>query len=149
MQMFRLLLIPLLALAAACQPLTTAAHLGGLPPSPHSVANQTPLDEKAGIAVETLYTAVVKAGTLAFRTGFIQVSTNPAVKRSDFCVVVLAGHFTPTDTGSKVTALECRLRQARDLTRSAYDAGNSDSYDTAAREAIRIGKEILALLRSN
>jgi hypothetical protein len=143
------LLIPLLALAAACSPLATAAHLGGLPASPGTVANATPLDEKAGIAIETLYTAVAKAGALAFRTGLVPISTNPAVQRSDFCVVVLAGSFTPTDTGSKITALECKLRQARDLTRSAYDAGNSDSYDTAAREAVRIGKEILALLGSN
>lgn len=143
--MIRSLLIPLLALAAACSPLNTAAHLGGLPP-PVEVANKTPLDEKAGIAVETLYTAVVKAGALAFRTGLVPVSTNPAVQRNDFCVLVVAGSFTPTDLGSKITALECRLRQARDLTRAAYDASNSDSYDTAARAAIRIGKEILALL---
>lgn len=147
--MNKLFVIVLLTVAAACSPLNTAASIGGLPPSPHSAANQTPLDEKAGIAVETLYVAVVKAGTLAFRTGLVPVSTNPAVKRHDFCVVVLAGSFTPTDVGSKISAGECRLRQARDLTRAAYDAGNSDSYDTAAREAIRIGKEILALLGSN
>lgn len=146
--MKKLFLIPLLALAAACSPLDTAATVGGLPP-PGEVSNQTVLDEKAGIAVETMYTAVVKAGALAFRSGLVPVSTNPAIQRDDFCVVVVAGSFVPTDLGSKITALECRLRQARDLTRSAYDAGNGDSYDTAAREAVRIGKEILALLGSN
>lgn len=146
--MKKLFLIPLLALIAACGPLDTAAGIGGLP-NPGQLADKTKLDEKAGIAVEALYTAVVKAGTLGFKSGLVPVSTNPAVQRDDFCVVVVAHKFTPTDIGSRITALECQLRLARDLTRSAYDGGNGDSYDTAAREAVRIGKEILALLGSN
>lgn len=144
----KLFVIPLLALAAACSPLNTAAGLGGLPPA-GEVADKTKLDEKAGIAVETMYTAVVKAGSLAFRAGLIAPSTNPLVHQDGFCILVVQGSFTPTDLGSRVNTLECQLRRARDLTRSAYEAGNADSYDTAAREAVRIGKELLSLLGSN
>jgi hypothetical protein len=146
--MKKLFLIPLLALSAACHPLDLAAGIGGVPP-PAELANKTPLDEKAGIAVETMYTAVVKAGALAYRAKVIPVSTNPAIQRDDFCVLVIARKFVPTDLGSRINALECRLRLARDMTRAAYDAGNGDSYDTAAREAVRLGKEILALFGSN
>ena len=146
--MKRLLVIPLLAFAVACGPLDAAAGIGGIP-APVAGANQTKLDEKAGIAVETMYTATVKAGALAFRSGLIQPSTNPTVRRDDFCALVVSKQFAPTDTGSRINALECQLRAARDLTRSAYDAGNGDSYDTAAREAIRIARELLALFGSN
>lgn len=143
------LLIPLLAVLAACGgPLSTAAHVAGVPP-PVELSNKTKLDEKAGIAVETMYTAIVKAGALAFRTGLVPVSTNPVVRHPDFCPRVLTRTFMPTDRGSELAALECKLRKARDLTRDAYDASNGDSYDTAAREAVRLGKEILALIGSN
>lgn len=145
--MKKLLLIPLLALAA-CGPLDTVASVSGTPP-PSALADKTKLDEKAGLAVESLYQAVVRAGALAFRSGLVPVSTNPAVRRDDFCVLVQTDQFLPTDRGSQLTALECKLRAARDLTRSSYDALNGDSYDTAAREAIRIGREILALIGSN
>lgn len=146
--MNRYLLIPLLALAAACSPLDTAASVGGLPP-PGQVANTVVLDEKAGIAVETMYTATVKAGALAFRSGLIQPSANPEVHAPGFCAKVATNSVLLSDTGARVNALECKLRAARDLTRAAYDAGNGDSYDTAAREAIRIAKELLGLLGSN
>lgn len=146
--MKKLFMIPLLALAVACSPLNTAAGIGGLPP-PGEVANKTVLDEKAGLAVEALYTAVAKAGTLAYQSKLIAVSTNPQVHTAGFCTLVIQGSFVPTDVGSRVNALECKLRRARDLTRLAYDAGNGDSYDKAARDAIRIGRELLTLLGSN
>jgi hypothetical protein len=145
--MKKLLLIPLLALVAACSPLDTAAGVGGLPP-PGEVANTVKLDEKAGIAVETMYTATVKAGALAFRSGLISPSANPEVHAPGFCAKVAAGTFIVTDTGSRVNALECKLRAARDLTRASYDALNGESYDAAAREAIRSAKELLSLLGS-
>lgn len=141
--MKKLLLIPLFALASAC-----SLPSAGIP-GPSTVANKVVLDEKTGIAIETMYTAITRAGALAFRTGVVKPSTNPAVQRNDFCVVVLAGKFVITDLGSKVSALECRLRQARDLTRQAYDASNADSYETAAREAISVGRQILDLIGSN
>lgn len=146
--MYKLLTIVACSLAVACAPLDTAAGIGGVPP-PGQLANQTKLDEKAGIAVETMYTATVKAGALAFRARMIEPSTNPTVRRADFCALVASGQFAPTDTGARVNALECQLRAARDLTRSAYDAGNGDSYDAAAREAVRIAKELLALFGGN
>ena len=126
-----------------------ACNPSGTLPPPGEVANQTVLDEKAGIAVETMYTAVARAGALAFRAGLIQPSTNPAVQAEGFCTTVLSGEFRFTDRGSQVAALECELRHARDLTRAAYDAGNSDSYDTAAREAVRIGRQLLTLIGGN
>jgi hypothetical protein len=115
--------------------------------SPGQVANQTQLDEKAGIAVETMYTALTRAGALAFRTGLVTPSTNPAVQQNNFCDLVYAGTFQPTDRGSQVSALECKLRKARDATRAAYNAANATSYDTAAREAISLGNQLLALLK--
>lgn len=118
-------------------------------PTPGQIADRVKLDEKAGIAVETMYTALVTAGALAFRSGVVKPSTNPSVQTPGFCGLVLAGQFTPTDRGSQVSAIECRLRDARDKTRTAYDAANADGYDTAARLATTLGKELLALLRSN
>ena len=146
--MKKLLFAMVLTLVAACSPINTAANLGGLPPA-SEVADSVKLDEKAGIAVETMYTAVVKAGALAYRAKVVPISTNPLVHADGFCALVWQGGFQPTDLGSRVNSLECQLRRARDLTRSAYDAGNADSYDRMAREAVRLGKEILALLGSN
>lgn len=116
---------------------------------PPVIANHIVLDEKAGIAVETMYTALVTAGALAFRAGVIAPSTNPDVKRASFCTLVLAGQFVPTDKGSQVSALECKLRDARDKTRIAYDALNGQAYDTYARLATTLGKELLVLLKGN
>lgn len=119
------------------------------PTSPSDIANTVKLDEKAGIAVETMYTAVVKAGTLAFRAGVVKPSTNPLVKSAGFCGLVLANQFTVTDTGSRLSSLECKLRAARDKTRKAYDTVNALSYDTAAREAVALGNEIISLIQGN
>ena len=99
------------------------------------------LDEKAGIAVETMYTALAKAGALAFRVGIVKPSADPAIQREDFCTLVESGQFLPTDKGGQVSALECRLREARDATRLAYAAGNATDYDTAAREAVHDDRE--------
>lgn len=126
----------------------TACGVSGGIPAPASVSNQTKLDEKAGIAVETMYTAVTQAGSLAYRLKVIPVSTNPLVHQDGFCALVVQGNFTPTDLGSRVNTIECKLRRARDLTRQAYDASNADSYDRFAREAVKLGEEFLALIRS-
>jgi hypothetical protein len=140
-----------LLIAAVAFALSACGTVGtlpaGLPTSPAAVADKTVLDEKAGIAVETMYTAVTRAGALAFRSGLVKPSTNAAVQRDDFCPRVLARLFEPTDRGSAVMAVECKLRVARDATRRAYDAGNASGYDVAAREAIALGRELLALIR--
>lgn len=134
----------------ACAPLLTGlATMAGAPAAPVVVADKTVLDEKAGIAVETMYASLARAGALAFRTGLVKPSSDPAVQRDDFCARVLAKTYEPTDRGSTVMAVECRLRQARDMTRRAYDAGNATAYDTAAREAIALGREFLALTRGD
>lgn len=125
------------------------ALMGGVPTSPAAVANQTVLDEKVGIAVESMYTATARAGALAFRAGLVEPSSNPAVQSDDFCPKVLARLFEPTDRGSSVMAVECKLRAARDATRRAYDAGNAQGYDVAAREAVALSREFLALIRGN
>lgn len=152
--MKKLFLAPLLALSlGGCMDMLGAAAgalmSGGSAPTPQAVADRTVLDEKAGIAVETLYSALARAGALAFRTGVIEPSANPAVQSDGFCALVRAGEFEPTDRGSHLMALECRLRRARDLTRQAYDAGNAASYDQAAREAVALGREMLALIRGD
>lgn len=121
----------------------------GAPSSPAAVADTTVLDEKASIAVETLYTAVTRAGALAFRAGIVKPSSNPSVQRDDFCPRIIDGDFDllVSDRGSHVMALECQLRAARDKTRAAYDAGNAVTYELAARQAIGLGRETLALIR--
>ena len=131
----------------ACGPMLSV--LGGIPSAPVVVAEKTTLDETAGLAVETMYTATARAGALAFRTGIITPSSDPAVQRDDFCPKVIANIYEPTDRGSSVMALECKLRKARDTVRSAYTAGNAASYDSARKEAIATAREIIALIREN
>lgn len=148
--MKRLMLIFAALSLSACAPLLSGLlSMGGVPASPAAVADKTVLDEKAGIAVETMYAATARAGALAFRTGVVTPSTNPAVQLDSFCPLVLANAFEPTDQGSAVMALECKLRSARDRTRDAYKALNATSYDQAAREAISIARELLALIRGS
>lgn len=142
-----------LPLLAACTLLSGCGGLGalvaGLPASPAAVSNTTTLDEKGALAVETLYTAATRAGALAFRTGLVKPSTNPAVQSDGFCPLVLAGSFTSTDRGSAVAALECKLRSARDKARQAYDAANATTYDQATRAAIALANELLALIHGD
>ena len=138
-----------LSLTACAPMLTGLAPLAGAPSSPAAVADKTVLDEKAGIAVETMYAAVVTAGALAYRTGAVKPSVDAAVQRDDFCKLVYAKVYEPTDRGGSLAALECQLRRARDMTRDAYDAGNATSYDRAAREAVALGREMLALVKGN
>lgn len=132
---------------AGCTSLLGAA-LSGLP-APSQAANATTLDERAGLAVETMYAATARAGALAFRTGIVQPSRDAAVQRDDFCRQVAAGSYEATDRGGEVMALECKLRAARDATRRAYDAGNSRSYAEASTEAVAVARELLALIRGD
>ena len=140
-------LFSLFMLMLAVPAVTACTTLSNLSGGPVTVADQTQLDEQLGIAVETMYTATARAGAFAFRARIVEPSSDAAVQEPDFCEQVMAGNYEPSDTGGKVSALECRLRYARDATRSAYDAGNSTSYFSAGKEAIRLAKEILALVR--
>ena len=117
-----------LSLTACAPMLTGLATLAGAPSSP---------------------AAVVTAGALAYRTGAVKPSVDAAVQRDDFCKLVYAKVYEPTDRGGSLAALECQLRRARDMTRDAYDAGNATSYDRAAREAVALGREMLALVKGN
>lgn len=143
------LLIACLALSlGACAPLLSGlASMAGAPASPAAVANQTTLDEKGAIAAEVLYTTFARAGALAFRTNVIAPSSNPAVQSDGFCPSVLRREFTPTDRGSEVMALECKLRAARDAARAAYDAGNALNYQVAFGLALAAYNEGMALIR--
>jgi hypothetical protein len=145
------LIVALCALAlTACTPvLAGLATMAGAPASPAAIADKTVLDEKAGIAVETMYAAVARAGALAFRAGLIKPSVDPEVQRDDVCALVAAKSYEPTDRGGELVALECKLRAARDLTRRAYDTGNAATYDVAARDAIALGREMLAHMKGN
>ena len=149
--MKKLLITALAALSLAGCTLADLAvgALGATAPPPVQIANQTTADERAGLLVETLYTAAARAGALAFRLRTPAPSTNPAVQRDDFCQLVTSRQFEPTDNGSRLAALECRLRAERDRARRAYDAGNSDNYDAAVREVDALARELLALTRGN
>lgn len=146
--MNRLAFILAAALAlAGCTPMLAAGGL--LSGSPAAVADRTTLDERTGLAVETMYTATARAGALAFRTGVVQPSRDAAVQRDDFCDLVAAREYEPSDRGGAVMAAECKLRAARDAVRRAYDAGNASSYAAAATEAVAIAREMLALIRGD
>lgn len=138
-----------LSLSACAPMLSGLATMAGAPPAPVVVADKTKLDEKAGLAVETMYTALTTAGALAYRTKLVAPSVDAAVQRDDFCALVYAKLYEPTDRGGTLASLECQLRRARDLTRQAYDAANADAYDKAAREAVAIGRTMLALTKGN
>lgn len=147
--MKKLLLVPLVALSlGGCGPML-GALLNTAAPPPQAVANRTVLDEQGALTVEALYTAAARAGALAFRTGIIQPSSNPAVQQDNFCQLVMARVFTPTDRGSSVAALECKLRAARDAVRHAYDAGNAADYATAMVEARAASNQILAFIHGD
>ncbi len=144
------LLIAIAALSlAGCAPLLSGLLSAGanasLPP-PQQVANQTTLDEKGAIAIEALYTGFARAGALAFRTGAVTPSTNPAVQRDDFCPRILRREIEASDTGMSLMAVECRLRAARDAARAAYDAGNSANYNAAFSSAMLAYTEGMALI---
>jgi hypothetical protein len=145
----RRLMLPLFAALALSGCAGMLPALIGAAGSPAKVADKTVLDEKTGLAVETLYSAAARAGALAFRAHVVEPSSNPAVQSDSFCALVNAKAFEPTDSGSAVMAIECKLRSARDAARRAYDAGNATTYDQATREAVALGREMLALIRGN
>lgn len=140
------------ALAALCLsacsmlPGLAAGVLGASAPPPVQVANQTTLDEKAALAIESFYTGFARAGALAFRTGAVTPSSNPAVQRDDFCPRILRREIEPSDTGMSLMAVECRLRAARDAARAAYDAGNAANYNAAFSSAMLAYTEGMALI---
>ena len=134
-----LAILPLALGASAC---TATAGL----PGPAAISDRTKLDERIGQGVETIYTAAARAGALAFRAGIVKPSSDPAVQTGDFCPRVMAGTYSPTDRGSKVMTLECRLRAVRDGTRAAYDAANAATYEEGLTRATALGKELLALI---
>ena len=139
----------LLLAASAAIALSGCSLLGNLAAGPRPIAQATSADEALALSVETIYTAAARLGAAAFRSGLITPSTNPAVQLDSFCGIVIAGAFTPTDRGSEVAALECKLRSFRDATRAAYRAGNSTDYLTAGRNAIAAARELMALLSPN
>lgn len=145
--MRKIFLVLIAGSLSGCALLPALTGMSSLP-RPQAVADRTSLDEAGALSVETLYAATARVGALAFRSGLITPSTNPAIQLDNFCEVVNAGAFEPTDRGSQVSALECKLRAFRDATRAAYRAGNSADYATAIRNAVAAGRELLALIRS-
>lgn len=94
------------------------------PTSPGQIANQTVLDEKAGIAIETAYAAAAEAATLALRGGFV---SGPQAQR--------------------IAEIDNRAYAAVQATRAAYRAGNARSYSEAAASALPILRELLAAIK--
>lgn len=109
------LIASLVAGALAMLLLSGCAGLGGLPPSPASAADQTILDEQAGLGVEAGYRAFLTVTETAADVGAISGTRAAQVLAYDDCI--FAG----------VTAV-----------RDAYDAGNAESYREAAIEARRL-----------
>jgi hypothetical protein len=132
------LLVMALAIMAACAPNAP----------PNQAAESTVLDEKAAIAVETIYATSTRAGALAYRIGIVEPSDDPLVQRDDFCAAIAAieGGYDPPDRGAQLAQLECRLRQARDTARAAYDAGNAETYDEAFAQAMALATSINTII---
>lgn len=110
-----------IALALAIAPLAGCATVPG---SPGEVANQTALDEKTGIAIETAYSAAAEAATLAIRAGLV----SPA-------------------NAQRIAAVDRQAFAAVQATRAAYDAGNAASYQSAAATALPLVRQMLAIAR--
>lgn len=126
--------------------LLTAGCAGVLPPAaPQQVANQTTLDERFAIGLETGYALAAELGAMGFRTGLIPTTRSPAAQRPDFCDQVVAGNVSQAalDRGGRIMALDCRAYAAVRATRTAYDAGNAANY----REAYDRGMSLLGELR--
>lgn len=108
------LVAPMLMLAG-CQPT-------GIPTSPGQIANQTVLDEKGAIAVETAYTAAARAAALAIRSGLVTDSTKIA----------------------RIGQLDRQAFAAVQSVRAAYNTGNASSYQSAFLQAQTAVSNLLA-----
>lgn len=113
-----------LALACLAMSACSFATSADIPSSPSAAANQTVLDEQTALAVELSY----QAAGLAVETA------------------VDAGAITG-ETATKVAALDRKAYAAVRAVRSAYDAGNAESYAQAADIARSRIAAILAELR--
>lgn len=96
------------------------------PVSPGQVANQTTLDEKTGIAIETAYTAAAQAATLAIRSGVVSRAT-----------------------AQRIAEIDRQAYTAVQATRTAYDAGNASSYAEASARAIPLLRQLVGLIRGD
>lgn len=92
------------------------------PTSPGQVANQTVLDEKAAIGVETAYTAAARAAAMAIRGGLV---TDPA-------------------RIARIGQIDTQAHRAVQAVRAAYKAGNATSYRVAFDQAEAALKDLLA-----
>lgn len=127
---------------------TTSPTTPPLVPNTVLPADSTKLDEQVAIATETAYTAASTALALAFRIGFIPTSTNPALRSSSFCAIVLANPSAPQpDQASRLTALDCRAHHYVVLTRKAYDTANAASYLSLSTQALGLVRELTAAFK--
>lgn len=120
--MKKLILVAMASMSLASCGLPTL--ITGVPPAPVAVANQTILDEKVGIAVETAY----KAWRLAVE---LAVDTN-----------LLKG-----EKAARVAEIDQKMFEATLLVQAAYKVGNANQYASAAREANDLIKQGIALMR--
>ena len=105
---------------AGCGPM----QLADIPASPSEAADRTVLDEKAGIAIETAYTAAAEAARLA----------------------IIAEVVTPAQA-ERIAVLDRQAYAIVQQTRAAYDAGNAASYEAAAAQALPILRELVAAIQ--
>lgn len=106
---------------AACVP-----TIGNLPSTPATVANETLLDERAAIAVESAY----------------------AGARTVLEALVDAGMITGT-SASRAAELDRQAYSAVQRVRAAYRAGNADSYAEAVNDARRAIAGLLGAVKGN
>lgn len=110
------LLGPLLALAlltGGCSLLTA--------PGPATVADQTIVDERAALGVETIYTGWV---------AFVETGVDLGLIKGE-----LAG---------KMQAYDKRIYSYVKIARQAYDTGNTDTYNEATAAATKLVAEAMA-----
>lgn len=119
--MKRLLIVGLALALSACALNTPPVSL---PASPAAAADQTKLDEQAGLSLTLAYQAANRLGLVAIRSGLAKGAAAERIKsldRSAFAWVERA--------------------------RAAYLAGNADSYASAAAQARTLIDQIIKLAR--
>jgi len=111
-------------IAALALALAGCTFPGSLPGSPAVLADQTELDEQAGLAVELAFQGATLAVTTAARADLIPADQRPRV------------------SAAQQDAYDAVLR-----VRAAYDAGNAATYQPALIEARRLIANVLTLVR--
>lgn len=114
-----------LILAGLALALSACATLPPVPTSPAAIADRTPLDEQAALAVELAYQAAGTAVLTANRAGAVPAALKP-----------------------RIAAADRKAFAAVQAVRAAYAAGNAPSYAAALVSARAAVADLLTAIRS-